>query len=587
MRKCQVGGQAVLEGVMMRGAKGTATAIRTLSGKIEVSFEQTIPYTKKNKILGIPFIRGFVTLIESLIIGLRSLNYSASFFEDTEPSKFEDWLNEKFGDKANNIIITLTMMLSVFFAIILFIAIPTGITFFLKRANFPHWSLSIVEGGLSIGILLGYMYLMGKIEDIERTFQYHGAEHKTIFCYENEDELTVENVKKYQRFHPRCGTNFLFLVAIVSIFIFSFTKWDSVVERTVIRIALLPVISGITYELIRWLGKSEGGLAKIIAAPGLQLQKLTTREPDESQIEVAIASLRRAEGLKEPNKKVGELLALGNETLKEASIDTYILDTQLLLGKVLGKDKIWIITNKNEEVKKADEIYFLNLLNKRKEKMPMQYILKTCEFMGMDFYVEEGVLIPRGDTEIIVEEVLNNIEEDAAINICDLCCGSGAIGLSLANYRKNINVDLIDIDDTPEKVTRNNIRKFELSDRCVFIKSDILKEVIKKEKKYDVLVSNPPYIRTKIIDTLMEDVKDYEPHLALDGGEDGLIFYRKIVDQSLKVLNENGILAFEIGHDQGEEVKDLMIKNGYYDVKVIKDLAGLDRCVMGRVNLER
>ncbi|MGV1024443.1 peptide chain release factor N(5)-glutamine methyltransferase [Clostridium perfringens] len=587
MRKCQVGGQAVLEGVMMRGSKGTATAVRTPEGDIEVSFEKTIPYTKKNKILGLPFIRGFVTLIESLIVGLKSLNYSASFFDDTEPSKFEDWLNNKFGEKANNVIMTLTIMLSFVFAIILFVAIPTGITFLLKKLNLPDWSLSAIEGVISIGMLLGYMYLMGKVDDIERVFQYHGAEHKTIFCYENEDELTVENVRKYPRFHPRCGTNLLFLVAIVSIFIFSFTKWDSVAQRTAIRVAMLPVISGITYELIRWLGKSQGNFAKIIAAPGLQLQKLTTREPDDSQIEVAIASLRRAEGLKEPNKKFGELLNLGNETLKEVGIDTYILDTQLLLGKVLEKDKIWLITNKSEEVKKSDEIHFLNLLEKRKLKMPMQYILGTCEFMGLDFYVEEGVLIPRGDTEIIVEEVLNNIDEDAEINVCDLCCGSGAIGLSLANYRKNIIVDLVDIDDIPEKVTRKNIRELELSKRCGFIKSDLLSEVIKKGNKYDILVSNPPYIRTEVINTLMEDVKDYEPHLALDGGEDGLIFYRRIIDESLEVLKENGILAFEIGHDQGEDVKNLMIEKGYYDVKVIKDLAGLDRCVIGRVSLER
>ncbi len=144
-------------------------------------------------------------------------------------------------------------------------------------------------------------------------------------------------------------------------------------------------------------------------------------------------------------------------------IDTYILDTQLLLGKVLEKDKIWLITNKSEEVKKSNEIHFLNLLEKRKlKKMPMQYILGTCEFMGLDFYVEEGVLIPRGDTEIIVEEVLNNIDEDAEINVCDLCCGSGAIGLSLANYRKNIIVDLVDIDDIPEKVTRKKYKRIRI-----------------------------------------------------------------------------------------------------------------------------
>ena len=198
-------------------------------------------------------------------------------------------------------------------------------------------------------------------------------------------------------------------------------------------------------------------------------------------------------------------------------------------------------------------------------------------------------ILNNNDMQFIMDEIKENfsIDEDAEINVCDLCCGSGAIGLSLANYRKNIIVDLVDIDDIPEKVTRKNIRELELSKRCGFIKSDLLSEVIKKGNKYDILVSNPPYIRTEVINTLMEDVKDYEPHLALDGGKDGLIFYRRIIDESLEVLKENGILAFEIGHDQGEDVKNLMIEKGYYDVKVIKDLAGLDRCVIGRVSLER
>lgn len=587
MRKCQVGGQAVLEGVMMRGSKGIAIAVRTLDGNIEVSFEKTIPYKKKNKIFRLPFIRGFITLIESLIIGIKSLNYSASFFDDSKPSKVEEWLNNKLGEKSKSLIIILTTMISFLFAIILFVAIPTLITFFLKKLNIPNWALSFIEGIISISMLLGYMYLIGKLEDIEKVFKYHGAEHKTIFCYENEEELTVENVRKYSRFHPRCGTNFLFLVAILSIFIFSFTKWDSVIYRVLIRVAMLPLISGITYELIKWLGKSQGNFAKIIAAPGLKLQNLTTREPDDSQLEVAIASLRRAEGLERQNKTVRELLSLGNETLKDVGIDTYILDTQLLLGKVLEKDKIWLITNNYKEVKEIEERIFLDLLEKRKLKMPMQYILQTCEFMGLDFYVEEGVLVPRGDTEIIVEEVLKNIEEDEKFKVCDLCCGSGAIGLSLASYRKNITVDLVDIDDIPKKVTGENIKRLALIDRCNFIKSDLLSEVIKSGKKYDILVSNPPYIKTEVINTLMEDVKDYEPHLALDGGEDGLIFYRRIIDESLYVLKENGILSFEIGHDQGEDVKNLMIEKGYQNVKVIKDLAGLDRCVIGRVNLER
>ncbi|MPQ42526.1 peptide chain release factor N(5)-glutamine methyltransferase [Clostridium tarantellae] len=586
MKKSQVGGQAVLEGVMMRGKKGIATAVRTPKGDIEVKFDKSIPYTKKYKFFSLPIVRGFITLIDSLVVGLKSLNFSAEFFDDVneEPSKLEKWLMNKLGEKFNDVIIGLTMIISIFFAIVIFMAIPTGITFLLKKVNFPTWSLSIIEGVISISILLSYMYFIGRLDDIQRVFQYHGAEHKAIFCYENEEELTVKNVKKYSRFHPRCGTNFLFLVAIVSILIFSFTKWDSIVERTTIRILLLPLVSGVTYELIKWLGNSNGKLSKIIAAPGLKLQSLTTREPDDSQIEVAIVSLMKAEGLENTQKSVGELLEFGNNKLKEVLINTYILDTQLLLSKVLNKEKLWIITNRNEKVSIEDENKFYNLLSKREKKMPMQYILGFCEFMGLDFKVKEGVLIPRGDTEILVEEVLKNINDDSHIKVCDLCCGSGAIGLSLAYYRKNILVDLIDIDHIPEFITKENIKLFNLDKRCNFKRSDLFNEL--KDEKYNIIVSNPPYIKEELIDTLMEDVKNYEPHLALSGGEDGLIFYRRIVKGSKEILNKNGILAFEIGHDQGEDVRKLMEKNSYINVKVIKDLAGLDRVVIGCLNLE-
>ena len=214
--------------------------------------------------------------------------------------------------------------------------------------------------------------------------------------------------------------------------------------------------------------------------------------------------------------------------------------------------------------------------------MPMAYILKDVEFMGLDFYVEEGVLIPRGDTEVLVEEVLKYIGEEEAISICDLCCGSGAIGISLAALRNNIKVDLVDFYPIPEKVTKKNIVKHNLEERTEFIKSDLLNKVIEDGKKYDILVSNPPYIADEVIDDLMEDVKDYEPHTALAGGEDGMDFYNIIVSESRKVLNENGILAFEIGYDQGEKVKVLMEENGFKNIKVIQDLAGLDRVVIGK-----
>ena len=217
--------------------------------------------------------------------------------------------------------------------------------------------------------------------------------------------------------------------------------------------------------------------------------------------------------------------------------------------------------------------------------MPIKYILGTCEFMGLDFYVEEGVLIPRGDTEILVEEVLKHISDDEKLDVCDLCSGSGAIGISLAYYRKNINVDSIDYFEKPKEITIKNIRKHNLENRMRFIESDLLKAIIDEGKKYDIIVSNPPYIREEEINNLMDDVRVYEPHTALSGGEDGLIFYRRIVDESKLVLKENGILAFEIGHDQGEDVKTLMEKNSFKDVRVIKDLAGHDRVVIGYLTI--
>lgn len=584
MKKCDVGGQAIIEGVMMRGSKGLATAIRTPSGKIEVDVKKTKPITKKYKFLNIPIIRGAVVLIDSLIVGIKTLNYSASFFEeDEEESKFDIWLREKLGDKgANDLLVTFTMMISLLVAAGLFLGIPTAIASLFKNTGISSVVLNLIEAAIRITILIIYMFLISKLDDIYRVFQYHGAEHKTIFCYEAEEKLTVENVRRFGRLHPRCGTNFLFLTMIVSVILFSLTGWGGFWQRLILRIVLMPIVAGITYELIKWLGRTESKLGKIIAYPGLKLQELTTKEPDDAQLEVAIESLKAAEGI-EYKKKIGELLIDGNKILKEANIDTYILDTQLLLGKVLGKDKLYLITNKEEEVSKFKEREFYSLIEKRKNKMPISYILKTTEFMGLDLHVEEGVLIPRGDTEVLVEETLKFMDEDKEYEVCDLCCGSGAIGISIAHFRENTKVDLIDYYDVPEKVTKRNIVKQKLSNRAKFIKSDLLNEVINQQKKYDILVSNPPYIKEEVIDTLMEDVKDYEPHTALSGGNDGLDFYRRIVDDSDKILKENGVLAFEIGHDQGVEVSNLMIEKGYKNVRVVKDLAGLDRVVIGNI----
>ena len=299
-KKTTVGGQAVIEGVMMRGSKGLATAVRLPNGSIEVKKESSESLTKKNKFLGFPIIRGFVSLIESLVIGIKSLEYSASFFEDEEEeeSKFDKWFDKIFKDKGNSVLMGISLVLSLGFSILLFFILPTALTSLVKKTITSNvLVLNIIEGIIRVIIFISYIFIVGKLEDIKRVYQYHGAEHKTIFCYESGIELTTENAKKFERLHPRCGTNFLFLVMVISIIIFSFTGWESIGQRVVSRVLLLPIVSGVTYEVIKWLGKSDSKISKIIAWPGLLLQKITTQEPDESMLEVAITSLKAAEGL--------------------------------------------------------------------------------------------------------------------------------------------------------------------------------------------------------------------------------------------------------------------------------------------------
>ncbi|ABK60938.1 DUF1385 domain-containing protein [Clostridium novyi] len=302
-KKVSVGGQAVIEGVMMRGSKGVATAIRKSNGDIEVEFDEIEPLTKKNKVFSLPIIRGFVTLIDSLIIGIKTLNYSASFieedeYEEKEPSKFDKWMEEKFKGKAADIVMAISFIISMALSIFIFFIIPTFAANGFKRLNVNNTiALNILEGIIRVGIFLSYIYLISKMNDIKRVFEYHGAEHKTIFCYESGEELIPENAKKQGRLHPRCGTNFLFLVMIVSIILFSFTGWNSIWQRIFYRIILLPVVSGVTYEIIKWMGSNNNKCTKILSYPGLMLQKLTTREPDLEQLEVAIVSLKVAEGI--------------------------------------------------------------------------------------------------------------------------------------------------------------------------------------------------------------------------------------------------------------------------------------------------
>lgn len=280
---------------------------------------------------------------------------------------------------------------------------------------------------------------------------------------------------------------------------------------------------------------------------------------------------------------ISEALSSGYNLLKEAQIESYIIDTQLLLSRVLNVDKLYLIMNRNEELSKEIEVKFEELLKKRKEKMPIAYILNDVEFMGLHYYVKEGVLIPRPDTEILVEECLTIIKNNQLKTICDMCCGSGAIGLAIGKHMEDTKVCLYDISDTAIEVSSRNQEILGLERRTNIIKSDLFERPLKEKMKFDMIVSNPPYIEEHIIPTLMEDVKNYEPHLALSGGPDGLEFYRRICEDGKELLNPSGYMCFEIGYNQEQETKELLSENGFIDIYSLRDLGGNFRVVIGKL----
>lgn len=296
---CSVGGQALMEGIMMLGPHGMAQVVRDPHGELHIKTDKITPLVRKNKFFGLPLVRGCVTLVDSMRRGMKALFDSAEIAieEDDpnyEPSKFDKWLEEKLGDKATGIIMTISMIFAIIFSVGLFFVLPTFISNFIPK-DVPIMVFSLTEGLVRLAIFMGYMILIARMKDIRRVYMYHGAEHKTIHCFEHEDELTVENVRKYSKHHPRCGTAFMFVVMIISILIYSLLpRFDSIWIRIASRILLLPIIAGVSYEFNRIAGKHVNWFTKILRAPGMAMQRFTTVEPDDDMIEVAIVALTKA-----------------------------------------------------------------------------------------------------------------------------------------------------------------------------------------------------------------------------------------------------------------------------------------------------
>ena len=313
-----IGGQAVMEGVMMRGPHNVATAVRKPDGEIVID-DMKLGKIRTGRFVKLPIVRGCVNFIDSMIIGVKSLMFSAQFIDvddegepiEQEPSKFEMWLDEKLGsEKAMNIVIYISVIFSLALSIGMFILLPAFITGFLKSVIQSRVGLTLIEGIVRIAIFVLYLFLVSQMKDIKRVFMYHGAEHKSIFCYEKGLDLTVENVRVQSRLHPRCGTSFLLLVMIISILVYSVIPWDEasfaaipvigkalgampwVITRLILRLLLLPIVAGISYEIIKFAGRHDNAFTRAISKPGMLFQHITTNEPDDSQIEVAIAALK-------------------------------------------------------------------------------------------------------------------------------------------------------------------------------------------------------------------------------------------------------------------------------------------------------
>ena len=293
--RTSIGGQALIEGIMMRGPKKQSIVVRGKDGLVR-KVEDLKLVKDRNPIFGWPLVRGIVNFGSSLVNGMKALMYSAEFFpdeEDAEPSKFEKWYEKKFGSEAlEKAVIGFSVVLGIAFSVFLFIFIP-GLAADLLRRWIPGYLLrNLLEGVIRIGIFLGYLIAISKMKDMRRVFAYHGAEHKTIRCYEAKLDLTVENVRPQTRLHPRCGTSFLFLVVMISILFFSVIRADNLFLRLGLRLLLLPVVVSVSYEITRYVGRHDNGFTKVLTAPGLWLQNFTTQEPDDSMIEVAIEAVK-------------------------------------------------------------------------------------------------------------------------------------------------------------------------------------------------------------------------------------------------------------------------------------------------------
>lgn len=579
--KVSIGGQAVIEGVMMRGKTCMATAVRDQEGVIRIETRRLKP-RKKKSIKNWPIIRGIVSFIDSFYTGTRVLMRSADVFGEGEPSKFEKWLAEKLKVNVMSVVSFISLVLGLALAIGLFVILPQTVRVWLVGDNPNVWAKNFIEGGLKLLIFVFYIFLCGLIKDVKRTFMYHGAEHKTIACFEKGLPLTVENAKTCSRLHNRCGTTFMFFVILVSILVFACFEaligntLTNKLVRILVKIAFLPVVAGLSYELLKFLAKTDCFIFTPLKLPGLMIQKLSTREPTKKMLEVAITAFNKVlemdadptipeQTFLTPMKRK-DLLASVIKTLKDNGIEE-IAEAEWIVSLTLGVKRSQVRTNDLVLVSKIEKIN--EIVKNRITGRPLWYVLGSTDFYGHEIKVNESVLIPRPETEILCEKAIELVNENS--RVLDLCTGSGAIALTI-KLAKNCSVVASDVSEKALEVASENFKAHNAEISTVL--SDMF---LKLEGKFDLIVSNPPYIKSEDIENLQKEVKEFEPITALDGGVDGLEFYRIIAEKAKDFLNENGVILLEVGIGQAEQVKELFI--GAKSIEIVKDYEDIDRIV--------
>lgn len=566
-----IGGQAVLEGVMMRGPSSMATAVRDSEGKVQVESERFKPLAEKSKIYKVPIIRGVISFVSSMIMGVKIITRATEVYGDLgdEPaSRFETWLAKKLKLDIMQIITFVGVLLGLAFAGVLFIFLPQliseGIIKLFKLEAIHSILKNLIAGVVRIGIFVLYILLVSKMKDIKRLFMYHGAEHKVISCYEHNLPLTVKNAQTMTTIHDRCGTTFLFIVMIFSIIFFSFFQWDNFWIRILTRLLCLPLVAGISYELLKLFAKYDNWFVKICKAPGLWMQKLTTKQPEDAMVEVAITAFNTVMELEQDKGKittkfvVSMTITKAKEELKKILKDENEID--IILMSILKLNTKTELATQKIDSEQLETVK--NIAKDRADGKPLQHLLGEQNFYGIDINVNENVLIPRFDTEILAEQVILQAKMLDNPAILDLCVGSGAIAVAVkSNCRCEMFAADISVDAL--KTAMSNARKNGVA--ITFIESDMFESVA---EKFDIIVSNPPYIPTANIEKLDSEVKDFEPTIALDGGVDGLDFYRIISACYQEYLNDKGVLMLEVGIGQAAEVAKLFEGK---EIKIIKD----------------